>query len=464
MKSVLIANRGEIACRIAQACRGLGLRSIAVFSDADADGLHVALADAAVRIGPAPARASYLDADAVIEAARASGAQAIHPGYGFLSENAGFARKVREAGLVFVGPAAEIIAEMGDKGRARARAQGAQVPVLPGSGRLPESEDADLVARALEVGLPLLVKATGGGGGIGMRRLDAASDVPGAVARVREQALRSFGDAGVYLEHFVAAARHVEVQVFGTGPGRVVAFPERDCSVQRRFQKVVEESPAAGLPPGLSDALRAAAARLAAQVGYLGAGTVEFIVDARSGRFYFLEMNTRIQVEHPVTEMVTGLDLVALQLRLAAGEDLSAAVPDAPRAQGHAIEARLYAEVPARGFLPSPGRLTQLALPKPEPHLRVDAGVRAGDHITPFYDPMIAKVIAWGADRARARARLADALARTCVDGVGCNLDFLRAVLDHGEFRAGAATTDFVARCGPELVGAGAPARAGAEA
>lgn len=458
MKSVLIANRGEIACRIARACKGLGLHSIAVFSDADQAALHVALADEAVRIGPASARQSYLDADAILEAARRTGADAIHPGYGFLSESASFAGKVREAGLVFVGPSAEIIAEMGDKGRARARAEAARVPVLPGSGRLAEQDDAELVALAHRVGLPLLVKATGGGGGIGMRRLDTAGDVPAAVARVREQALRSFGDAGVYLEHFVAAARHVEVQVFGTGPGRAVAFPERDCTVQRRFQKVIEESPAANLPDGVSQALREAAARLATEVGYLGAGTVEFIVDAVSGRFYFLEMNTRIQVEHPVTEMVTGLDLVALQLRLAAGENLGAAIPDAPSAQGHAIEARLYAEMPGRGFLPSPGRLAELSFPAGDAFVRVESGVRAGDDITAYYDPMIAKIIAWGENREAARVRLSEALARTCVDGVGCNLDFLRAVLEHAEFRQGITTTDFVARCGPDLVGSTASA------
>jgi 3-methylcrotonyl-CoA carboxylase alpha subunit len=462
MKSVLIANRGEIACRVVRACRSLGLRSIAVYSDADRNALHVELADAAVHIGPAPARRSYLDAGAILAAARAGGADAIHPGYGFLSENAAFARQIAEAGLVFVGPAAAIIAEMGDKGRARARAEDAGVPVLPGSGRLPQETGDDLLVRAAAVGFPLLVKATGGGGGIGMRRVDAPADLAAAVERAREQAARSFGDDGVYLEHFVAAARHVEVQVFGTAPGRAVAFPERDCSVQRRFQKVIEESPAANLPDGVSQGLRDAAARLAERVGYLGAGTVEFIVDAATGRFYFLEMNTRIQVEHPVTEMVTGLDLVALQLRLAAGEDLSAAIPDAPRAQGHAIEARLYAEAPERGFLPTPGRLTRLDLPSSRHGVRIDAGVRAGDEITPFYDPMIAKVIAWGEDRETARRRLDDALAATCIDGVGCNLAFLRAVLAHPEFRNGTATTDFIVRNGSGLVtatqGASVPA------
>ncbi|MFG1360943.1 acetyl-CoA carboxylase biotin carboxylase subunit [Xanthobacter pseudotagetidis] len=452
MKSVLIANRGEIACRIARACRSLGLRSIAVYSDADRDALHVALADAAVHIGPAPARQSYLDADAILAAARATGAAAIHPGYGFLSENAAFARKVADAGLVFVGPGDAIIAEMGDKGRARARAEEAGVPVLPGSGRLTDETSQDLIARAAAVGFPLLVKATGGGGGIGMRRMDAAGDLAAAVERAREQAARSFGDDGVYLEHFVAAARHVEVQVFGTAPGRAVAFPERDCSVQRRFQKVIEESPATNLPDGVARGLRDAAARLAERVGYLGAGTVEFIVDAVTGRFYFLEMNTRIQVEHPVTEMVTGLDLVALQLRQAAGEDLSAAIPDAPQADGHAIEARIYAEAPERGFLPTPGRLARLDLPAPQPGVRIDSGVRSGDQITPFYDPMIAKVIAWGADREAARRRLDDALAATCIDGVGCNLAFLRAVLAHPDFRTGSITTDFIVRNGPQLM------------
>ncbi|MFG1262100.1 MULTISPECIES: acetyl-CoA carboxylase biotin carboxylase subunit [Xanthobacter] len=452
MKSVLIANRGEIACRIVRACRDLGLRSIAVYSDADRNALHVELADEAVRIGPPPARQSYLDADAILEAARATGAMAIHPGYGFLSESPSFARKVVDAGLVFVGPADTIIAEMGDKGRARARAEDAGVPVLPGSGRLPRDMGEDLPGLGASVGFPLLVKATGGGGGIGMRRVDTEADLPAAVERAREQAARSFGDDGVYLEHFVAAARHVEVQVFGVAPGRVIAFPERDCSVQRRFQKVIEESPAANLPDGVSHGLRTAAARLAARVGYLGAGTVEFIVDAATGRFYFLEMNTRIQVEHPVTEMVTGLDLVALQLRQAAGENLLAAIPDPPVAVGHAIEARIYAEAPDRGFLPTPGRLARLDLPALGDGLRIDTGVRAGDEITPFYDPMVAKVIAWGPDREAARRRLDDALAATCINGVGSNLAFLRSVLAHAEFRTGAATTDFVARHGSALL------------
>lgn len=452
MKSVLIANRGEIACRIVRACRDLGLRSVAVYSDADRNALHVELADEAVRVGPPPARQSYLDAQAILEAARATGATAIHPGYGFLSESPSFARQVVEAGLLFVGPTDAIIAEMGDKGRARARAEDAGVPVLPGSGRLHRDMGEDLPGLGASVGFPLLVKATGGGGGIGMRRVDAEADLPAAVERAREQAARSFGDDGVYLEHFVAAARHVEVQVFGVAPGQVIAFPERDCSVQRRFQKVVEESPAANLPDGVSHGLRNAAARIAARVGYLGAGTVEFIVDAATGRFYFLEMNTRIQVEHPVTEMVTGLDLVALQLRQAAGEDLSAAISDPPMAVGHAIEARIYAEAPDRGFLPTPGRLARLDLPALEDGLRIDTGVRAGDEITPFYDPMIAKVIAWGPGREAARRRLDDALAATCIAGVGSNLAFLRSVLAHEEFCAGLATTDFVARHGSALL------------
>ena len=455
MKSVLIANRGEIACRIVRACRDLGLRSVAVYSDADRNALHVELADEAVRIGPPPARQSYLNADALLEAARATGAMAIHPGYGFLSESSAFARRVVEAGLLFVGPTHTIIAEMGDKGRARARADDAGVPVLPGSGRLSQDIGVDLLCRrGAGVGFPLLVKATGGGGGIGMRRVDTEADLPAAVERAREQAVRSFSDDGVYLEHFVAAARHVEVQVFGIAPGRAVAFPERDCSVQRRFQKVIEESPAVNLPDGVSRGLRSAAARLAERVGYLGAGTVEFIVDAATGGFYFLEMNTRIQVEHPVTEMVTGLDLVALQLRQTAGEDLSAAIPNAPQAVGHAIEARIYAEAPDRGFLPTPGRLARLDLPASEGGLRIDIGVRAGDEITPFYDPMIAKVIAWGSDRDTARRRLDVALAATCIDGVGCNLAFLRSVLAHEEFRAGTTTTDFVSRQGTALLAA----------
>jgi 3-methylcrotonyl-CoA carboxylase alpha subunit len=444
MKKVLIANRGEVACRVIRACRSLGLASVAVYSEADAGALHTALADEAYPVGAAPARKSYLDQAAVLEALRRSGADAVHPGYGFLSESPGFAQAVQAAGAVWIGPSPQTIADMGDKERARLLAKSAGVPVLPGSPRFAPGDLGGLHRSAEAVGYPLLVKAAGGGGGIGMRRVDDPAALATVVEATQHQADRSFGDGTVYLERVVARARHVEVQVFGLGDGRVVTFPERDCSVQRRFQKVIEESPAPGLAADTRAAMRRAAHSLAAQERYRGAGTVEFVLDDDSAAFFFLEMNTRIQVEHPVTEMVTGVDLVELQLRLAAGETPEALAGADPAARGHAVEARVYAERPDKGFLPSPGRIERCELPQGTQWLRIDGGVRQGDSITPYYDPMIAKLIAVGRDRAAAIERLHDGLARTRISGVATNLDFLRRVLAHPAYRAGGVSTRFV--------------------
>ena len=362
--TLLIANRAEIACRVIATARRLGIRTVAVYSDADARARHVRLADVAVRLGPAPAAQSYLNMDALLDAARATGAQAIHPGYGFLAENATFARRCAQAGLIFVGPPPEAIEAMGAKDAAKRLVVRADVPVVPGFDA-PGADDAQLIAAAAKVGYPLLVKAAAGGGGRGMRRVDGADGLADAIAGARREALAAFGDDALLLERYVTAARHVEVQVFADAHGAAVHLFERDCSVQRRHQKVVEEAPAPNLPDATRAAMGAAAVRAAQAVGYRGAGTVEFLL-APDGAFYFLEMNTRLQVEHPVTEAITGLDLVEWQLRVAAGEPLPLAQADIPR-RGHAIEVRLCAEDPARGFLPGVGRLATFALPAPGP-------------------------------------------------------------------------------------------------
>ncbi len=445
MKTVLVANRGEIACRVIESCRSLGLRTVAVHSEADEAARHVTLADRAVAIGPAPARLSYLDGAAILAAARAEGADAVHPGYGFLSENAEFAASVEEAGLAWVGPRPQTIAAMGDKGEARAAAKAAGVPVLPGSGVLRREDDGRLASVADEVGYPLLVKAAAGGGGIGMSRVDEPGQLAQAVERTRVQAARAFGSDAVYLEHYVARARHVEIQVFGLGDGRVTVFPERDCSAQRRFQKIVEESPAPLLDAPTRTDMQQAAIALARRVDYRSAGTLEFVFDPATRRFYFLEMNTRIQVEHPVTEMATDVDLVALQLRLARGDELS----DLPEVVGpgpspFAIEARLYAESPAKGFLPRPGRIETLRFPDATPDLRIDCGLRSGDAVTPHYDPLVAKVIARGTTRQQAIDRLVAALAATTLTGIESNRDFLLALLTDERFAADGVHTRFV--------------------
>ena len=443
MKRVLIANRGEIACRVITACRGLGLAPVVVYSDADRTARHVRLADEAHHIGPPRVDRSYLNVEAILEAARNAAVDAIHPGYGLLSENPAFAEAVTRAGFRWIGPEPATIAAMGDKGRARAIAADAGVPVLPGSPRFSEAPPEDIAAHAAATGFPLLVKAAGGGGGIGMRRVDRAEDLAGVVESTRAMAARAFGDPTVYLERYVPRARHIEVQIFGFGDGRAVHLYERECSVQRRFQKVIEEGPSPAVDAATRAAMTEAAVALAASQGYAGAGTVEFIFDAETGDFYFLEMNTRIQVEHAVTEMITGLDLVGMQLRLARGDDFPGFDQDRVGASGHAIEMRVYAENPAKNYLPAPGKLSQARYPGGE-GIRVDTGFEEGDEITPHYDPLIAKLIVRGDDRAAAIARSRDALREMRIEGPATNIALLRAVLDHPAFVAGETFTNFL--------------------
>ena len=440
---ILIANRGEIACRIIDTCRRLSLPSVAVYSEADEHARHVEMADEAVAIGPAQAAKSYLDADAILAAARDAGATAIHPGYGFLSENGAFARRVTEAGLRWVGPAAESIEAMGDKERAREIAGAAGVPILPGSRRFREGDREGLLQAAEAVGYPLLVKAAAGGGGIGMRRVDRPDDVESVVAATQSMAGKAFGDSGVYLERYVAEARHVEVQVFGFGDGDGVHLYDRDCSVQRRFQKIIEEAPAPGIPEDARAALHRAALALVRHQRYSGAGTVEFIYDSQRESAYFLEMNTRIQVEHPATEMITGIDLVAWQIRQALGR-LEPVTQDAIRVTGHAVECRLYAERPEKNFLPAPGRIDALVWPEAGDNLRIDTGVRSGDRVTPYYDPLVAKLIARGSDRREAIGNLARALDDLVVEGLHNNAAFLRDVMADPVFTRGGVSTGFV--------------------
>ena len=444
VRSVLVANRGEIACRVISACRGLGLHAVAVYSDADRQARHVRNADASVHIGPSRVDRSYLNVEAVLAAARSAGVDAIHPGYGLLSENGDFARAVIDAGFIWIGPSPETIEEMGDKGRARAIAAEAGVPILPGTARFGAASASELAEFGRETGYPLLVKAAGGGGGIGMRRVDRPEDLAAVVEATRGLAERAFGNGTVYLERFVPRARHIEVQVFGFGDGRVIHLFERECSIQRRFQKVIEEGPSAAVGAETRARMTAAAVALAARQNYSGAGTVEFIFDDDTGAFYFLEMNTRIQVEHAVTEMITGLDLVQLQLRLAAGEDLSALTQNDVRCLGHAIECRLYAENPARNFLPSPGRLVRAGFPASSARVRIDTGFDEGDEITAFYDPLVAKIIVGGADRAAAIEECRIALAGTEIEGIVSNLKLLRSVLDHASFVDGQTFTSFL--------------------
>ncbi|MEW2304072.1 5-oxoprolinase/urea amidolyase family protein [Streptomyces sp. NPDC006655] len=432
--TLLVANRGEIAVRILRTARELGLRTVAVYSDPDRAAPHVRLADEAVRLGPAPAKESYLDADLVLKAAKDTGADAIHPGYGFLSEDAAFARRCEEAGIVFVGPTPEQLELFGAKHTARAAAQAAGVPLAPGTGLLADRDEALRAASA--IGYPVMLKATGGGGGIGMSACRSADELTEAWERVQRVAAASFSSAGVFLERLVEHARHVEVQVFGDGAGRVVTFGDRDCSLQRRNQKVVEEAPAPGLPHTVREQLAASARDLCASVGYRSAGTVEFVYDAAREEAYFLEVNTRLQVEHPVTEEIYGVDLVAWMLRLARGETDVVRDPGAPR--GHAVEARVYAEDPSRDHRPSAGLLTRVEFPD---GVRVDGWVETGTEVTTSYDPMLAKVIAYGPDRAGALRELDEALARTRVDGIETNLGVVRAALAEPSFRAATHST-----------------------
>ncbi len=452
--SLLVANRGEIACRVIRTARRMGLRTIAVYSDADEGALHVMMADETVRIGPPPAPQSYLNASAILDAAKATKAAAIHPGYGFLSENADFADACAAAGIVFVGPSADAIRAMGLKDGAKALMEKAGVPVVPGFHGDRQAADF-LKKKAYETGYPVLIKAVAGGGGKGMRRVDKAIDFDEALAGAVREAEAAFGDPRVLIEKFVAAPRHIEVQVMGDTAGTVVHLFERDCSLQRRHQKVIEEAPAPGMTPGLRARMGEAAVKAADAVRYTGAGTVEFIVDASKPLhdetpFYFMEMNTRLQVEHPVTEAITGLDLVELQLRVAAGEPLPFAQDDLA-IDGHAVEARLYAEDPDDGFLPSVGTLEVLALAEPE-GVRIDTGVRQGDAITPFYDPMIAKIIAHGGDRDTALDRLSGALGTSSVAGPKSNLAVLKALADSEDFRQNRFNTGTIDKLLPSLL------------
>jgi 3-methylcrotonyl-CoA carboxylase alpha subunit len=433
--TVLIANRGEIACRVIRAAKALSMRTVAVYSEADAELPHAALADTAVPIGPARASESYLRADKLIDAARSTGATLVHPGYGFLSERPAFADACQAAGLTFVGPSAQVIRLMGDKDQARQTARSAGVPVLPGTGKLDPSDEPALLAAGQATGYPLLVKAAAGGGGIGMRTVDAADQLAQAVRSTAEMAQKAFGDGSVYLERLVRRARHVEIQVFGFGDGTAVHLFERDCSLQRRHQKVIEEARAPGLADQVRSKMAAAAVALACACRYQGAGTVEFLYDTEQEDFYFLEMNTRIQVEHPVTEMITGIDLVGAQLRLACGEPLQQELSqDRIVARGHSIEARVYAENPASNFIPSPGALHEFVLPRME-RVRVETGYRAGNKITPFYDPMVMKLVAAGDDRSQAIDRLRDALHATRIAGITTNIAYVLRLLDDAAFR-----------------------------
>lgn len=446
-KSVLIANRGEIACRIARTAKRLGLRTIAVYSEADSAALHVRLADEAHPIGPAPAADSYLRIDALIAAARAAHAECIHPGYGFLAENADFAQACIDAGIVFVGPKPAAIRAMGLKNSAKALMEKAGVPVVPGY-HGDRQEPKFLKQKAYEIGYPVLIKAVAGGGGKGMRRVDRHADFDTALAAAMREAKAAFGDERVLIEKYVNAPRHIELQVFADRHGNAIHLNERDCSLQRRHQKVIEEAPAPGMSAQLRAAMGTAAVAAAKAAGYEGAGTVEFIADGARGLrpdgFWFMEMNTRLQVEHPVTEAVTGLDLVEWQFRIAAGEKLPLTQAQVPLT-GHAVEVRLYAEDPERGFLPSTGRLIALKFPQGE-GLRVDTGVEEGSEVTPFYDPMIAKLIAHGNSRDEALDRLVGALDNTIVVGPRSNAGFLAALCRAAEFRKGDFDTGFIAR------------------
>ncbi|HWM97745.1 MAG TPA: biotin carboxylase N-terminal domain-containing protein [Streptosporangiaceae bacterium] len=455
---LLIANRGEIAARVIRTAHALGIATVAVYSDPDAAAPYVRMADEAVRLpGAAPAD-TYLRGDLIIAAAAATGADAVHPGYGFLSENAAFARACADAGLIFVGPAPETIEAMGDKIAAKTTMADAGVPVLPS---MTVTDHTDLAAAATEVGFPLLVKAAFGGGGRGMRLVKGPEDLAGAVSSARSEAASAFGDGTVFLEHYLTDPRHVEVQILGDAIGDVVHVFERECSIQRRYQKIVEECPSPAVDDDLRDALTAAAVAAGWAIGYTGAGTVEFVLD-REGNFYFLEMNTRLQVEHPVTEEVTGLDLVELQLRIAEGEPLPPSVREA-RISGHAIEVRLYAEDVPAGFVPATGTLHRFTFPE-APGIRVDTGFRDGSVVSPYYDAMLAKVIAHGRTRADAARRLARALGQAGIHGLTTNRDLLAAILREPEFLAGGTDTGYLTRHEPAALAGAAAAPVAAHA
>jgi acetyl-CoA carboxylase, biotin carboxylase subunit len=445
LESVLVANRGEIARRIIRTAKHMGIRAVAVYSDADADLPYVREADQAVRIGPAQPAKSYLDAAAIIEAAAQTNAKAVHPGYGFLAENAGFARQVMAAGLTWVGPAPEAIEQMGDKIRARNLMEEAGVPVSPGS-REPVTDIKAALAEGERIGYPVMVKAAAGGGGIGMGVAHDPADLNAAFDTARSRAERFFGSPEILLERYVQRARHVEVQILGLADGRVLALGERDCSVQRRHQKVAEETPSPGVDHALREQMLAAAVRAGQAVGYQGAGTVECLVDTEAGSFVFLEMNTRLQVEHPVTELVTGIDLVEQQFLIAAGQPPSFD-PAAVNPTGHALELRIYAEDPKR-FLPGPGTITQWDEPEGD-GIRVDAGYQAGNTVTPFYDPLLAKLCIHGADRQQTLDRARNAVAAFTVQGPKTNLAFHAELLDNAQFVSGDYDTSLISRMRP---------------
>lgn len=449
LTTVLVANRGEIACRVMRTAKAMGLTTVAVHSATDRDARHAREADIRVDLGGSKAADSYLQIDKLIAAAQSSGAQAIHPGYGFLSENAGFARAIEAAGLIFLGPPASAIDAMGSKSAAKALMETAGVPLVPGYHG--DAQDLETFRQAAErIGYPVLLKATAGGGGKGMKVVEDVSQLAEALASAQREALSSFGNAQMLVEKYLLKPRHVEIQVFADQHGHCLYLNERDCSIQRRHQKVVEEAPAPGLSAEQRKAMGEAAVRAAQAIGYVGAGTVEFLLDAR-GEFFFMEMNTRLQVEHPVTEAITGLDLVAWQIRVAQGEPLPMTQEQVPLL-GHAIEVRLYAEDPANDFLPATGHLALYRESTPGPGRRVDSGVEQGDSVSPFYDPMLGKLIAWGEDREQARLRLLGMLDEFAVGGLKTNLGFLRRIIGHPAFAAAELDTGFIPRYQDELL------------
>lgn len=451
---LLVANRGEIACRIMRTARELGIRTVAVHSEIDRNARHVHEADMAVNLGGTKPADSYLRGDLILAAARSSGAQAIHPGYGFLSENADFARACEAAGLIFIGPPASAIDAMGSKSAAKALMEAAGVPLVPGYHGDDQSLDIFL-SEAGRIGYPVLLKAVAGGGGKGMKVVERENDLPEALASAQREARAAFGDGRMLVERYLARPRHIEIQVFADKDGRCIHLNERDCSIQRRHQKVIEEAPAPGLSAQLRQAMGDAAVQAARAIDYVGAGTVEFLLDEQD-RFYFMEMNTRLQVEHPVTEAITGQDLVAWQLKIAQGEPLPLSQNEVPL-RGHAIEARLYAEDPLQEFLPASGTLHLYREPQPGPGRRMDGGVAEGDEVSPFYDPMLAKVIAWGETREEARLRLATMLRETAIAGVQTNLAFLNRIIDHPAFARAELDTGFIPRHAEALLPAKAP-------
>jgi acetyl-CoA carboxylase biotin carboxylase subunit len=446
VKKILIANRGEIAVRVIRACRDMGIATVAVYSDCDRGALHVRMADEAWPVGPNPPRESYLRIDVIIDAARKSGADAVHPGYGFLAENEDFAAACRDAGLTFIGPSPEVITLMGSKTAARQAALRAGVSVVPGTDQpLDEhASDADVLRIAAGIGYPLMLKAVAGGGGKGMRMVATPEDLPGALRGARSEAGSAFGDSAIYLERRILQPRHIEVQLLGDHFGTVLPFVERECSLQRRHQKVVEESPSLAVSPETRTRLTAAAAAVARAANYTNAGTIEFLLDD-AGEFHFLEMNTRLQVEHPITEMVTGVDLVAWQIRIARGERLTLDPESLLAPRGHAIECRIYAEDPDNGFMPSPGRITGLRVPQ-GPGVRDDSGAFEGGEVPIYYDPMISKLITWGESRPHALARMRRALAEYEVRGLRTTIPFFQWVLDDEDFVAGRFDTGFIDR------------------